>query len=46
MKAACGGERGAALFQGGRRLAGSGLLLAPEGVDHVLHGLARHIGIS
>jgi hypothetical protein len=46
MKAACGGERGAALFQGGRGLAGSGLLLAPEGVDHVLHGLARHIGIS
>src|SRR5271170_3547730 len=46
MKAAPGGEGGAALFQRRRGLAGSGLLLVPEDVDHVLHCLARHVGIS
>ena len=46
MKAVPGGEGGAALFQRRRGLAGTGLLPVPEGVDRVLHGLARHVGIS
>jgi hypothetical protein len=46
MKAARWGEGGAALFQRRRGLAGTGLLLVPEGIDHFLHCLARHIGIS
>ena len=46
MKAVPGDEGGAALFQRRRGLAGTGLLPGPEGVDRVLHGLARHVGIS
>ncbi|MGO8893092.1 MAG: hypothetical protein ACLQB1_25895 [Streptosporangiaceae bacterium] len=46
MKAVPGDEGGAALFQCRRGLAGTGLLPVPEGVDRVLHGLARHVGIS
>jgi hypothetical protein len=46
MKAAPGGKGGAALFQRRRGLAGTGLLPVPEGVDQVLHCLARHVGIS
>ena len=46
MKAVPGGEGGAALFQRRRGLAGTGLLPVPEAVDHVLHGLAWHVGIS
>jgi hypothetical protein len=37
---------GAALFQRRRGLAGTGLPPVPESVDQVLHGLARHVGIS
>jgi hypothetical protein len=46
MKAVPRGEGGAALFQRRRGLAGTGFLPVPEGVDRVLHGLARHVGIS
>jgi len=46
VNGAGGGEGGAALVQRRRDLAGTGLLLVPEGLDHVLHGLARHVGIS
>ena len=46
MKAVPGDEGGAALFQRLRDLAGTGLPAVPEGVDRVLHGLARHVGIS
>jgi len=46
MKAAPGGEGGAALFQRRWGLAGTGLLPVPEGVDQVLHCLAWHVGIS
>ena len=46
MKAVPGDEGGAALFQRRRGLAGTGLLPVPEGGDRVLHGLARHVGIS
>ena len=46
MKTVPGDEGGAALFQRRRGLAGTGLLPVPEGVDRVLHGLARHVGIS
>jgi hypothetical protein len=46
IDAARGGEGGAALWQRRRGLAGAGLLPRPEGVDHVLHGLARHVGLS
>jgi len=44
MKAARGGEGGAALFQRRRDLAGTGVLPVPERVDQVLHGLAWHVG--
>ena len=45
------GQRGlrghrAALGQRRRGLTGASLLPVPEGVDRVLHGLARHVGIS
>jgi hypothetical protein len=46
MKAVSGGESGAALFQRRRGLAGTGPAPVPQGVDRVLHGLARHVGIS
>jgi hypothetical protein len=46
MKAAPGGEGGAALFQRRRGLADTGLPPIPQGVDQVLHCLARHVGIS
>jgi hypothetical protein len=42
MEAVPGDEGGAALFQRRRGLAGAGLLPAPDGVDRVLHCLARH----
>ena len=46
MKAVPGDEGGAELVQRRRGLAGTGLLPVPEGVDHVLHCPARHVGIS
>ena len=46
MKTVPGDEGGAALFQRRRGLAGTGPTPVPEGVDRVLHGLARHVGIS
>jgi hypothetical protein len=46
MKAVPRDEGGTALFQRRRALAGTGLLPVPERVEHVLHGLARHIGFS
>jgi hypothetical protein len=46
MKAVPGDEAGPALFQRRRGLPGTGLAPLPEGIDRVLHGPARHIGIS
>jgi hypothetical protein len=46
MKAVPRDEGGAALFQRWRGLAGTGLLPVSQDVDHVLHGLAGHVGIS
>ena len=46
MKAVPRNEGGAALSQGRRDLAVTGFLPVPEGVDRVLHGLARHVDIS
>ena len=46
MKAVPRGEGGAELLQRRRDLAGTGLLAVPESLDRVLHGLARHDGIS
>ena len=46
MQAVPGDEGGAALLQRRRGLAGTGLLPVPEGLDRVLHGLARMFGIS
>jgi hypothetical protein len=46
MKAVPGDEAGAAARPASPGLAGTGLPPVPERVDRVLHGLARHVGIS
>jgi hypothetical protein len=46
MKAARGGEGGAALGQHQRGLAGPGLLPVSEDVNYVLHCLAWHVRLS
>jgi len=46
MKDVAGDEGGAPLFQRRRGLAGTGPLPVPQGVDRVLHRLARQVGIS